>query len=102
MTAPIAPIVSPARIAGIAPPSQPAPSASAGDAFGSILSDAIHKVDGLRKGSDEAIDKLLSGEGGELHDVALAVQKAELSFEMFVQVRNKVVSAYQEVMRMQM
>ena len=67
-----------------------------------MLSNAMNNVEGLRQNSQQSIDKLLSGEGGELHEAALAIQKAELGFDMFVQVRNKVVSAYQEVMRMQL
>jgi flagellar hook-basal body complex protein FliE len=102
MSVPIAPIVSPGAVGGIAALARPGTPAAASDAFGAILSDAIHNVEGLRKNSEQAIDKLLSGEGGELHEVALATQKAQLGFEMFVQVRNKVVTAYQEVMRMQM
>jgi flagellar hook-basal body complex protein FliE len=43
----------------------------------------------------------LSGEGEELHQVALATKQAELTFDLFMQVRNKVVAAYDEVMRMQ-
>ena len=54
------------------------------------------------RSSQSSIDKFLSGEDEEVHKVALATQQAELSFDLFLQVRNKVVSAYQEVMRMQM
>ena len=102
MSAPIVPISSPAALGGIAAAGRPGTSAPASDAFGTILSNAIGNVEGLQENSQQAIGKLLSGEGGELHEVALAAQKAQLSFEMFVQVRNKVVSAYQEVMRMQL
>jgi len=44
----------------------------------------------------------LSGDGEDLHSTVLSVQRATLEFDMLMQVRNKVVSAYQEVMRMQM
>ena len=102
MSVPIIPISSPAAVGSIAPAIKSGAAASASDAFGTVLSDAIGKVEGLRENSQRSIDKLLSGERGELHDVALAAQKAQLGFEMFVQVRNKVVQAYQEVMRMQL
>ena len=49
-----------------------------------------------------SVERFLSGEGEELHTTILATQRAELSFDLFLQVRNKVVSAYQEIMRMQM
>ena len=48
------------------------------------------------------VEKFLSGEGEELHTTVLATQRAELAFQLFLQVRNKVVDAYQEIMRMQM
>ena len=48
------------------------------------------------------VEKFLSGDGEDLHTVALATQEADLAFEMFQQVRNKVVNAYQEIMKMQM
>jgi len=102
MSVPIVPVSSPASVGSIAPVAMPGAPASASNAFGTILSNAINNVEGLRENSQQSIEKLLSGEGGELHEVALAAQKAQLGFEMFVQVRNKVVQAYQEVMRMQL
>ena len=48
------------------------------------------------------MEQFLSGEGEDLHSTILASQRADLEFQMFMQVRNKVVSAYQEVMKMQM
>ena len=70
--------------------------------FRSALKDAIGRVEQFRQNSDTAIGKFLSGEDEEIHKVALAAQQAEMSFDLFLQVRNKVISAYQEVMRMQM
>jgi flagellar hook-basal body complex protein FliE len=49
----------------------------------------------------EKADRLLSGQPEELHSVVLNVQRAQLEFELFLEVRNKVVQAYQEIMRMQ-
>ena len=81
-------------------PDAPAPGA-AGDAFGQVLSQAIAKVEGFQENAKISVDKFLSGEGEELHKIALDTQQAQLSFDLFLQVRNKVVAAYQEVMRMQ-
>ncbi len=50
----------------------------------------------------QAVQRFLSGDGQELHSAILAVQRADLTFELGLQVRNKVVSAYQEIMRIQM
>jgi flagellar hook-basal body complex protein FliE len=70
--------------------------------FQEALEDAIFRVDQQRQDSKASVDRFLNGEGEELHQVALATQRADLSFEMFLQVRNKVVNAYQAIMRMQM
>jgi len=78
------------------------PSKSTPGSFQSILSDAIGRVEQFQQNSQNAIGKFLSGEDEEVHKVALATQQAELSFDLFLQVRSKVISAYQEVMRMQM
>jgi len=47
------------------------------------------------------VERFLSGEGEDLHSTILASQRADLEFQMFMQVRNKIVSAYQEIMKMQ-
>ena len=69
--------------------------------FGSILTDAMQKVEGLGNDATKSVENFLSGEGDDLHKTIMATQRAELGMELFMQVRNKVVSAYQEVMRMQ-
>jgi flagellar hook-basal body complex protein FliE len=70
--------------------------------FQSVLADAVARVEQFQQSSAANIDKFFSGEDEEVHQVALATQQAEIAFDLFVQVRNKVISAYQEVMRMQM
>jgi|SRR3984957_11812563 len=72
-----------------------------GSAFQSMLGDAISKVEKFQNDADNSVNKFLSGEGEELHKVALATQQADLSFQLFMQVRNKVVTAYNQVMQMQ-
>jgi flagellar hook-basal body complex protein FliE len=77
-------------------------SAKAGaGAFQDVLRSAIQTVEASSQAANASVERFLSGEGEELHTTILATQKAELTFEMFLQVRNKVVSAYQEIMRMQ-
>jgi flagellar hook-basal body complex protein FliE len=73
-----------------------------GPGFGEILKDAISTVNELQKQSDQEIQKLMTGESQDLHTTVIAMQKADLSFQMMMQVRNKIVQAYQEIMRMQM
>jgi flagellar hook-basal body complex protein FliE len=72
------------------------------DGFGAILNQAIAQVAGQQHQADASMGAFLRGESEEVHQVALDVQRAELSLEMFLQMRNKVVQAYQEVMRMQL
>ena len=72
----------------------------AGD-FQSLLANAIGGVERLRGDAAQTAERFLAGDGQEVHTVALATQRAELAFETFLQVRNKVVSAYQAVMQMQ-
>jgi len=76
---------------------------SPGDAaFQDVFARAIQSVEAAGQNASASVERFLSGEGEELHSTVLATQKAELRFDLFLQVRNKVVSAYQEVMRMQM
>jgi flagellar hook-basal body complex protein FliE len=72
-----------------------------GTNFGDVLKDAISTVNQLQKQSDQEIQKLMAGESQDLHTTVIAVQKADLSFQMMMQVRNKIVQAYQEIMRTQ-
>ena len=95
------------NISGIQPlyPTQTsiAPTPRTGEtSFKEILSSAIDEVETSRSSAAKSVDQFLSGEGEDLHSTILATQRAELEFQMFLQVRNKVVSAYQEIMRMQM
>ncbi len=71
------------------------------DEFRSLLESSVRSVEELRLQANHAVDQFLAGEQEDPHTVALATQKAELAFDLFVQVRNKVTQAYQEVMRMQ-
>lgn len=98
MPAPILPI------SGVALPDaiRPAGEQRGGAAFQDVFSAAIRDVEASSKNASASVERFLQGEGEELHTTILATQRAELSFDMFLQARNKVVSAYQEIMRMQM
>jgi flagellar hook-basal body complex protein FliE len=69
--------------------------------FGQVLSDAMQRVNHAQLESNEQIQQMLSGDIQDVHSAMIAVQKADLSFQMMMQVRNKLVDAYQEIMRMQ-
>jgi flagellar hook-basal body complex protein FliE len=70
-------------------------------AFQDALTSAIQKVEATGNDASASVQRFLGGEGEELHTTVLATQRAELAFDMFQQVRNKVVGAYQEIMKMQ-
>ena len=74
--------------------------ATGSDAFSSILQQSVRNVSQLQGDAEASINQFISGEQEDPHTTMLAVQRASLSFDMFVQVRNKVVQAYQEVMKM--
>jgi flagellar hook-basal body complex protein FliE len=100
MAAPISPIQPvPVALPAVTPPGQ---GQSGGAVFQSVLNEAVSRIDTLNQNAQDSVMKFLSGEGGEIHRVALAVHESQSAFEMFLQVRNKVISAYQEVMRMQL
>ena len=79
-----------------------ASSSAGGSEFQQLLQGAIDPVENARDNANQSVQNFLSGEGDDLHSTVLAVQRADLEFDMLMQVRNKVISAYQEVMRMQM
>jgi len=68
--------------------------------FGALLKDAISTVNDLQQRSDLEIQKIMTGESDELQTAVVAMQRADISFQMMMQVRNKIVQAYQEVLRM--
>ncbi|NGP87405.1 flagellar hook-basal body complex protein FliE [Fodinibius halophilus] len=69
--------------------------------FANVLTDAINSVDETMKTSDKEVQKFISGESDNVHDVMISMQRAKLSFDLMVEVRNKAVETYQEVSRMQ-
>jgi flagellar hook-basal body complex protein FliE len=73
-----------------------------GGSFADAIGAAMGQVEGTQAAADRMASDLLIEGMGDVHSVALASQKAELAMEMFQQVRNKFVQAYQEVMKMPM
>ena len=69
--------------------------------FGSVLKTAINQVEELHGNAQAQVTDLLKGDRSDVHNVMIAVEKADIAFQLMMQVRNKIVSAYQEVSRMQ-
>jgi len=68
--------------------------------FGDILLDSIQEANRLQNSADAAIQKLAAGQTGDVAGVMTAVEKADLAFRTLMQVRNKLVDAYDELMRL--
>ena len=86
----------------VLPAAGPAGAASAGSTpFGDLLKNAVAGIDSLEQQAAGAVEGLLKGTGVDVHDAMIATQKADMSFELALAVRNKAVAAYQQVMGMQ-
>jgi len=91
-------------IRGGAPPAprlEKSAAAGEGKGFGSVLTDAIKEINQLQMDADQAIAKVQIDEAGSIHEAMIALEKADVSFRAMMQVRNKIIEAYQEIMRMQ-
>ena len=72
-----------------------------GSSFGEWLSKSIASVNQMQDEGDSAAQKLMTGENTDIHGTMIAMQKASLSLSLMLEVRNKVISAYEEIKRMQ-
>ena len=75
--------------------------AEGGAAFGSTLADALGRVDATQKAADAQVGAFVAGETENVHGVMIAMNQAELHFQLLTEVRNKLLDGYQELMRMQ-
>jgi flagellar hook-basal body complex protein FliE len=100
MSSPIAGLGS---LGGISPlPKLPPlePSDSEGG-FGGVLKNALQQVNQLNGGAEQQIGSLLKGGNSDMSSVMIAVEKADVAFQLMMQVRNKIVNAYQDIEKMQ-
>jgi flagellar hook-basal body complex protein FliE len=86
--------------------SQPAtvslpPAAAPAADFGAWLSQALGKVNHQLVQADQGMQRLAAGEAENLHQVMIALEEARIGMQLVVQVRNRLLEAYQEVLRMQ-
>jgi flagellar hook-basal body complex protein FliE len=78
-----------------------APDAAQNSSFTTVLDRAVQEVDGKMKAAAADQSKVVSGETNNLHQAMISMQEASLAFSLMVEVRNKLVESYQELMRMQ-
>lgn len=75
---------------------------SGGSDFQGLLKNLVTEVDSLQKDANASIQDLVSGEGNtDIHDVTLKMNEAGVAFDLMMQVRNKLLEAYQQVQQMQ-
>jgi flagellar hook-basal body complex protein FliE len=83
-------------------PNIAAPSAEdAGEGFSGILQSAIQQVNQISGGAEQQVGNLLQGAKTDMSSVMIAVEKADVAFQLAMQVRNKIVTAYQDIEKMQ-
>jgi flagellar hook-basal body complex protein FliE len=78
-----------------------APTAPATASFETTLGGLVHDVSGKQAAASQAVHDLLSGQNVSLHQTMIAMEEASVSFQLMVEVRNRLLESYQELMRMQ-
>ena len=71
------------------------------EAFGSMLARSLNEVNRLKNEADVAVENLATGKQKDIHATMIALEKADVAFQLLMQVRNKIIAAYETVMRMQ-
>ncbi|TVQ66269.1 MAG: flagellar hook-basal body complex protein FliE [Balneolaceae bacterium] len=85
---------------GLGPQRMPAIGAG-GETFTEMLTKAVGDVDTTMKESEQKIQDFVSGKSENVHDVMISMQRAQISFQMMVEIRNKAIETYHEISRMQ-
>ncbi len=86
---------------GVSPEGKRTEKREDGASFQSVLGDLVREVNGLQKDADRSIEGLITGETTNIHDVTTRMSEAGIAFGLMMEVRNKLLDAYQQIMRMQ-
>ncbi len=79
----------------------PEKNSQSSESFSDMLIKSVEKVNRLQKEADEAINDLVLGDNKDIVQTMIKMEKADISFKLMMQIRNKIVQAYEEIMRMQ-
>ncbi len=79
-----------------------APTQGTNESFGAYLKNSFNEVNSMMNQSDVKADDMAAGKAENLHDAMITFEKADTAFKLLVQVRNRAIEAYHEIMRMQM
>ncbi len=83
------------------PLGRPAAAPTEGPDFGATLTEALSKVNEMQLGAGDSLKRLVAGEDVDLHEVMISSAEAGVAFDLMMEIRNKLVDAYQEIQRMQ-
>jgi flagellar hook-basal body complex protein FliE len=86
---------------GPLPTLSPLESSNSGEGFGGVLKNALAQVNQFSGGAEQQIGSMLQGGNADMSSVMIAVEKADVAFQLMMQVRNKIVNAYQDIEKMQ-
>ena len=89
-------------LSGITPPSDLNKKKEKKGDFSEVLREALEKVNSQQKKAEKMADDYASGKISSIHDVIIEAEKASMSLRLTVEVRNRIVEAYREIMRMQL
>ena len=91
----LSPIADPASVQA------PGSAHQGGAEFQGVLKDAIASINDIQQGANQAVEALATGQSQNIHQAMIALQQADISFQLMMQIRNKLVTAYEEIQRMQ-
>jgi flagellar hook-basal body complex protein FliE len=75
--------------------------ASSDGGFGSLLKEVVNEANSKQQAADQAVENFASGNDEDIQNVVVSMAKADLSFRMVMEIRNRLIDSYQEIMRMQ-
>lgn len=92
------------ELENLSPSSSPQPLAptQSSASFQNLLGDFVNEVSDKQTSANDAVNGLLSGKNVSLHQAVISMEEANVSFQLMVEVRNKLLDSYQELMRMQL
>jgi flagellar hook-basal body complex protein FliE len=93
--------VAPAEVMPLDKPAEISSTQPASDSFAGMLGKMISDVNAKQHAASEAVAALQAGQNVPLHQAVIAMEEASVSFQLMVEVRNKLLESYQEIMRMQ-
>ena len=97
-----APRIAPAELQTLGQPAEITSAQPAGDSFAGMLGKMVAEVNAKQNAAGASVSALQAGQSVPLHQTVIAMEEASVSFQLMVEVRNKLLESYQEIMRMQM